>query len=124
MGPIRLGESHLGLVGLHEFLPFTSLVSRLGADFCFFLSSCRMARGQEETSTSHPGCKRGPTRGMPFTSSIISSLSMEELRAYYQIPDDIDVVLLEGPAENTVGDEYNAVFFTREELATGLHFPV
>ena len=83
-----------------------------------------MARGQEETSTSQPGRERGPTRGMPSTSSIISSLSMEELRAYCQIPDDIDVVMSEGPIKNTVGEEYNAVFFTREQLAIGLRFLV
>ena len=71
-----------------------------------------MARGQEETSTIKAGRKRGPTRGTPSTSSIISSLSMEELRAYYEIPDDIDVTLSDGPTENTVGEEYNAVFFT------------
>ena len=49
---------------------------------------------------------------------------MEELRAYCQIPDDIDVVLSEGPTENTVSKEYNVVFFTREQLAVGLHFPM
>ena len=49
---------------------------------------------------------------------------MEELRAYYQIPDDIDVVFSEGPAENTIGDEYNTVFFTREQLVVGLRFLV
>ena len=107
-----------------SFFPLPVWYLGSGLIFIFFLSTCRMARGQEETSTSQPGCKRGPTRGVSFIGSIISSLSLEELRAYYQIPDDIDVVLLEGPAENTVGDEYNAVFFTREELAVGLHFPV
>ena len=73
----------------------------LGLIFIFFslfflfsplLFTCRMARGQEETSTSQPGRKRGPTRGMPSTSNIISFLSMEELRAYCQIPNDIDVM--------------------------------
>ena len=49
---------------------------------------------------------------------------MEELRAYFEIPDDIDVVLSKGLAENTVGEEYNAVFFTRGQLASGLHFPM
>ena len=92
--------------------------------FFFFLSACRMARGQEETSTSQTGCRGGPTRGMPSTSSIISSLSMEELRAYCEIPDDIDVMLSDGLARNTVGEEYNAVYFTREQLAAGLRFPV
>ena len=49
---------------------------------------------------------------------------MEELRAYCEIPDDIEVVLSEGPTENTVGEEYNAVFFTREQLVAGLRFLV
>ena len=64
-----------------------------------------MARGQEETFTSKASCKRGPTWGKPSTSSIISSLSMEELRAYCEIPNDIDVTLLDGLAKNTVGEE-------------------
>ena len=49
---------------------------------------------------------------------------MEELRAYCEIPDDIDIVLSEGPVENTTGEEYNAVYFTREQLETGLRFLV
>ena len=48
---------------------------------------------------------------------------MEELRAYCEIPDDIDVMLSDVPAQNTVGEEYNAIFFTREQLAAGLRFP-
>ena len=83
-----------------------------------------MARGQEETSTSQAGHKRGPTGGRPSTSSIISSLSMEELRAYCEILDDIDVMLSDGLAQNIVGGEDNAVFFTREQLAVGIRFPV
>ena len=103
-------------------LPFWYLGLWLIFVFVFFLSACRMARGQEETSTNQPGRKRGPR--IPSTSSIISSLSIEELRAYCQILDDIDVVLSKGSVENTVGQEYNAVFFTRERLAAGLRFPV
>ena len=109
-------------------LPFTSLVSWLQANyrfpFFFCPSACRMVRGQEETSTSQAGRKRGPTRGTPSTSSIISSLSMEELRAYCEIPDDIDIVLSNGSAENTLGEEYSVVYFTREQLVAGLHFLV
>ena len=127
--------AHLSLVGgggvrglYISFCPLPVWYLGLGLIFIFFffffLSACRMARGQEETSTSQPGRKRGLTQGTPSTSSIISSLSMEELRAYCQIPDDIDVVLLEGPAKNTMGDEYKAVFFTLEQLAVGLRFPV
>ena len=68
-GLLGLGESCLGLVCLYVFLPFSILVSWLGADFLFFfpfLSACRMARSQEETSTSQPSRKRGPTRGDAF----------------------------------------------------------
>ena len=105
------------------------MVSWLRADrsfppFFFCLSACRMARGRKETSTSQVSRKRGPTRGTPSTSSIISSLSMEELRAYCEIPDDIDVMLADGPAQNTVGGEDNAVFFTQEQLAVELCFLV
>ena len=83
-----------------------------------------MERGQEETSTSQAGRRRGPTRGTPSTSNIISSLSMEELRSYCEIPDDIDIVLSEAPTENTVDEEYNAVYLTMEQLKVGLRFPV
>ena len=90
------------------------MASRLIAVFFFpfFLSACRKARGQEKTSTSQAGHKRGPTQGTPSTRSIISSLSMEELRTYCEIPDDIDIMLLHGPAQNTIVGEDNAVFFT------------
>ena len=60
------------------------------------LSACSMARGQEETSTSQVGRMRGPGRDTPSTSSIISSLSMEELRSYCHIPDNIDLELSDG----------------------------
>ena len=83
-----------------------------------------MARGQEETSTSQAGRKRGPTRGSPSTSSIISSLSMEELRTYCEILDNIDIMLSGGPTRNTVGGDDNAMFFTQEQLVAGLCFPV
>ena len=92
--------------------------------FFFCLFTCRMARGQEETSTSQAGRRRGPTWGTPSTSNIISSLSMEELRVYCEIPNDIDIVLYEGPTKNTVGEENNVVYFTREQLAVGLRSPV
>ena len=49
---------------------------------------------------------------------------MGELRAYCEISDDIDVVMSDDPIENTMGDEYNTVFFTWEQLAIELRFPV
>ena len=49
---------------------------------------------------------------------------MEELRSYCKIPEDIDLKLMNEPDESTLGGEHNAVFFTREQLAVGLRFPV
>ena len=60
-----------------------------------------MARGQKETFTSgRPG---GRTRVMPSTSSIISSLKMEELMAYCEVPDNIDLQLMDRADEPTLG---------------------
>ena len=83
-----------------------------------------MERGQEETSTSQAGRKRGPARGTRSASSIVSSLTMEELRTYCEIPNNIDLKLMENPDEYTLGEEQNAVFFTREQLVAGLRFSV
>ena len=81
-----------------------------------------MARGQEGTSTSgRPG---GRTRARPSASSIISSLTMEELIAYYEVPDNIDLQLMDRTNESTLGGEHNGVFFTREHLVAWLRFPV
>ena len=83
-----------------------------------------MARGQEVTSSSQVGRRRGLTQGTPSASNIISSLTMEELRAYCDVPDNIDHKLMEEHDESTLGGEHNSVFFTREHLAVGLRFPV
>ena len=81
-----------------------------------------MARGQKETSTSgHP---RGRLRATPSASSIISSLTMEELIAYCEVLDNIDLQLMYMTDESTLGGEHNGVFFTQEHLAVGLRFPV
>ena len=47
---------------------------------------------------------------------------MEELRAYYDVPDNIDLKLMKEPDESTLGGEHSEVFFTREHFATGLRF--
>ena len=81
-----------------------------------------MARDQEEISTSgRPG---GRLRATPSASSIILSLTMEELIAYCEVPDNINLWLMERADESTLGGEHNGVFFTREHLAAGLRFPV
>ena len=78
------------------------------------LSACSMARGHEETSTSRVGRRRGPSRDMPSASSIISSLSLEELRSYFQIPSNIDIELPDGSVESTIGEGDGVVYFTRK----------
>ena len=88
------------------------------------LSACSMAIDQEETFTSQAGRKRGLGRDTPSASSIISSLSMEELRSYCQIPDNIDIELSDSPVESIIGKKDDAIYFTREQLAAGLRFPV
>ena len=79
-----------------------------------------MVRVQEETSTSgRPG---GRTRATPSVSSIISSLTMEELMRYCEVPDDISFRLVDRPDESTFSVEHKGVFFTREHLSAGLRF--
>ena len=41
-----------------------------------------------------------------------------------EVPDNIDLWLMERADESTLGGEHNGVFFTREHLAAGLRFPV
>ena len=79
-------------------------------------------RGQEETSTSgHP---RGWPRAKPSASNIIASMTMEELKVHCEVPNNIDLRLMEREDESMLGGEHNGVFFTREHLAAGLGFPV
>ena len=81
-----------------------------------------MARGREETSISgRPG---GRPRATPSASNVIVSLTMEELKAYCKVPDNIDLRLMDGADETMLGGEDNGVFFTRKYLAAGLHFTV
>ena len=83
-----------------------------------------MARGQEETSTSQAGHRRGLGQDTPSASSIISSLSQEEFRSYCQIPYNIDIELPDYLAKFTIGKEDAAIYFTREQLTVRLRFPV
>ena len=81
-----------------------------------------MVRGREETSTSgRPG---GWPRAKPSASNVIASLTMEDLKVYCEVPDNIDLRLMEREDDSTLGGEHNGVFFTCEHLAAGLRFPV
>ena len=44
--------------------------------------------------------------------------------AYCEVPDNIDLRLMERTDESTLGGEHNGVFFTWEHLAVGLRFLV
>ena len=81
-----------------------------------------MVRGHEETSSS--GRRGERTWATPSASSIISSLTIEELMRYCKVPNDISLRLVDRPNESTLSIEHSVVFFTREHLATGLIFPV
>ena len=81
-----------------------------------------MASGREETSIS--GCPGGRPRATPSASSVIASLTIEELKVYCEVPNNIDLRLMERADDSTLGGEHNDVFFTREHLAVGLRFPV
>ena len=82
-----------------------------------------MAIGQEKTSTSQVMRRRGPTRELPSASSLVSSLSMEELRSFFQIPDNISLEFLNSSTTLTVEEANSAVYFTREQFVTRLYFP-
>ena len=50
-----------------------------------------MARGEEETSTSHAKRRRLAPRESPTASSLVATMSMEELRVVFQVPADISL---------------------------------
>ena len=81
-----------------------------------------MTRGQDKTS--QVGCKRGSSRESPTKSILVASMSVEELRSFYRVPDDISLELLNGPAFSIVREADNVIYFTQEQFAVGLCFPV
>ena len=66
----------------------------------------------------------GRPRAKPSASNIIASMTMEELKVYCEVPDTIDLRLMERADESTLGGEHNGVFFSHEHLTAGLRFPV
>ena len=83
-----------------------------------------MAKGQEETSTSQARRKRGTLRESPTASSLVAVMSAEKLRSFCQVPIDISLELLDGAAISTVGGADNVVYFTWEQFAARLRFPI
>ena len=66
----------------------------------------------------------GQPRAKPYASDIIASLTMEELKVYCEVPDNIDLRLMERADDFTPGEEHNGVFFTLEHLAAEFRFPI
>ena len=83
-----------------------------------------MARGKEKTFTSQAGRRRGPNRELPFASSLVSSMSLEKLISFYKIPNNINLELSGGLTVSTVEEADNTVYFTQENFAVELRFPL
>ena len=81
-------------------------------------------KGKEETSTSMVRRRKGSNWESPTTSSLVSSMSMEELRSLCRVLEDISLELLDGLAHFIVRKVNNVVYFTREQFAIGLRFLV
>ena len=81
-------------------------------------------RGKEETSTSQIRHRKGSSLESPTASSLMSFMSIEELRSFCRVPDAISLELLDEPTSSIVGHADNVVFFTREQFTAGLRFPV
>ena len=99
-----------------------SLLNRPQPDPFLYLFTCKMVRGHEETSTSQARRKKGTTWEMPTISSLVVAMSVEELRSFNQVPTNIILEVIDGPAAPTIGGEDNAVYFTHEQFAAGLRF--
>ena len=106
------------------FGPTIVLVGDRRGDPPFFSFPCRMEKGQEKTSTNQVGRKRGPDSELRSASILISFMSLEELRSFYRVPNGISLELSDGPTVLTVGEADNAVYFTQEQFAAGLRFPI
>ena len=88
------------------------------------LFTCRMIRGKEETSTNQVRSRKGFSRESPTMSSLVSSMSIEELRSFCRVPYDISLELSDGQARSTVEHADNTNYFTQEQFAAGVRFPV
>ena len=81
-----------------------------------------MMRGQEKTSTGQVGCSKGSSQESPTARSLVSSMSMKELRSFCRVPNDILLEFLDGPTLSIVRQAGNAIFFTLElDFASRFH---
>ena len=83
-----------------------------------------MVRDHEKTSTSQARCKRGTPWEMPTISSLVTAMSIEELRSFNQVPSNITLEVENSPVAPTIGGVDNAIYFTHEQFVAGLRFPI
>ena len=75
-------------------------------------------------STNQAGRSRGIPRETPTASSLVVALSADELRLYSEIPAKISLETSYGATTSTIGEADNVVYFTLEQFAARLRFPV
>ena len=83
-----------------------------------------MARGHKEVSTSQAGRRRGTPRETPTASSLVTVMSVEELRLYSQMPTKTNLETSDGVATSTIREVGNVIYFTWEQFDVGLHLPI
>ena len=54
----------------------------------------------------------------------MASMFVEELRSFCRVPDGISLELSDEPTSSIVRQANNVVYFTQEQFAAGLRFPV
>ena len=65
---------------------------------------CLLVEWQEVKRRLQVGRRKGPGRKSPSAISLVSSMSLEELKSFCQVPDGISLELSDGPAVSTVGE--------------------
>ena len=70
-----------------------------------------MVRGHEEASTSQVGRKRGSPKETPTVSSLVATMSVEDLRSFRQVPPAIRLEVSDGTTTSTMGVADNIVYF-------------
>ena len=83
-----------------------------------------MVRDHEETSTSQARCKRGTPWEMATISSLVTAMSIEELRSFNQVPANIRLEVENSLVAPTIGGVDNTIYFTHEQFVSGLRFPI
>ena len=83
-----------------------------------------MTRGHEKTFIGQVGCKRGTLRETSTVSSLVTIMSVEELRLFSHVPVNIKLEVADNPATPTIGGADNVVYFTHEQFVVGLRFPI